>query len=134
MVSSISNSQETDMTNTGIDSLKKLVEESGNLENKDFLSISEKKTLNTHLPNLQLLVWLDDRGLYSFKTILANKGYTDIDSLAAMNIDAVMKLAKEINMYSGHILLLQELDELRKEGTVAFDNDVESDTVRPAGG
>ena len=122
------------MTNTGINSLKKLVEDSSNLENVDFLSISERNTLNTHLPNLKLLVWLDDRGLYSFKTILANKGYTDIDSLATMSIDAVMKLAKEINMYSGHTLLLQELDGLRKEGAVAVDSDVESDTAQPAGG
>ena len=122
------------MTNTGINSLKKLVEESGNLENLDFLSISERNTLNTHLPNLKLLVWLDDRGLYSFKTILANKGYTNIDSLVTMSIDAVMKLAKEINMYSGHTLLLHELDGLRKEGAVAVDSDVESDTAQPAGG
>lgn len=100
------------------------------------MSTSEKNKLNTHLPNLKLLVWLDGKGLYSFKPILAEKGYTDIDSLATMSIDAVMELAKEINMYSGHTILLQELDELRKEGTMAIDNsnDVESDTAQSTGG
>ena len=67
------------------------------------------------LPKLKLLVWLDQKGLYSFKHILANEGYTDIDSLATMSIDAIMKLANEISDFDGHDQLLQELDELRKE-------------------
>lgn len=104
--------------------MKKLAE-SGNPKKMDYLTYSQKSKLGLALPKLKLLVWLDQKGLYGFKNILADKGYTDIDSLASMNIDAVMKLAKGISSYDDHQLLLQELDELRKEGSKG--NDVEDD-------
>ena len=115
------------ITNAGINTLKKLVE-SGNPKKMDYLTYSQKNKLTMLLPKLKLWVWLDERGLYSFEPILAAKGYTDIDLLATMSIDAVMKLAKEISGYDGHDLLLQELDELRKE--VAMADDVNNDNYK----
>lgn len=115
------------ITNAGINTLKKLVE-SGNPKKMDYLTYSQKSKLIMLLPKLKLWVWLDERGLYSFEPILADKGYTDIDLLATMSIDAVMKLVKEISGYDGHDLLLQELDKLRKE--VAMADDVNNDNYK----
>ena len=98
----------------GIDTLGKLAED-GNPQNMHYLTYSEKNKLLSILPQLKLMVWLDQNGLYKFKSILADNGYTDIDSLADMSIDAVMKLAKEISSYDGHQLLIHELDKLRKD-------------------
>ena len=100
--------------------MKKLAED-GNPQNMQYLTYSEKNKLLSILPQLKLMVWLDQNGLYKFKSILADNGYTDIDSLAGMSIDAVMELAREIRSYDGHQLLLHELDELRKEGVMDDD-------------
>jgi len=101
--------------------LKNLAE-SGNPKKMNYLTHSQKHKLELALPKLKLLVWLDQKGLYGFKKILADKGYTDINSLASMSIDSVMKLAKEISSYDGHHLLFQELDKLRKEGVMGNDD------------
>lgn len=113
--------------------MRKLAED-GNPQKMDYLNHSQKRKLNLILPKLKLLVWLDQRGLYSYKPILADKGYTDIDSLATMSIDAIMELAKEISDYDGHHLFLQELDELRKEVTMKDNVDEELDTPQTAEG
>ena len=79
------------------------------------------------------MVWLDQKGLYSFKPILADRGYRDIDSLAGMSIDAVMELAKKVSSYDGHQLLLQELDELRKDRALVDNDDQENASASSEG-
>ena len=108
--------------------------ETPNYQKMDYLTYLQKNRLMSVLPKLKLMVWLDQNGLYMFKPILADNGYTDIDSLAGMSIDAVMKLAKEISNYDGHQLLLQELDELRKEGALADDDNQEEDVSQSSKG
>lgn len=114
------------MIHVGITTLE-ILAENGNPKNMDYLTYSQKRNLESALPKLKLLVWLDQKGLYSFKSILADKGYTDVNSLATMTIDDVMRLAKEISDYDRHHVLLQELDELRKEGTMMDDSDMKAD-------
>jgi len=80
----------------------------------DYLSHAQREKLELTLPNLKLLVWLDEKGLYNFQQILADEGYTELHSLAEMNIEAVMQLAKRIGNYDQRQNLLQALDELRK--------------------
>ena len=99
----------------------------------DYLTNSQKNKLMSLLPKLKLMVWLDQKGLYTFNTILAEHGYTDIDSLVGMSIDEVMKLAKEVSSYDGHQLLLQELDKLRKEGATVDDDDQENGSASSEG-
>ena len=113
--------------------MKKLAE-TGNLQKMDYLTYSQKNRLMSVLPKLKLMVWLDQNELYKFKPILAENGYTDIDSLAGTSIDGVMKLAKEISSYDGHQLLLRELDELRKERVMVDDEGEELDPSQSSEG
>ena len=81
----------------------------------DYLSHAQRDKLELALPKLKLLIWLDKKGLYDFQHILGDKGYTDLHSLAEMDIKAVMLLALHIKNFHQHQKFLQALDELRQE-------------------
>ena len=98
----------------GIFSLHSLVEKGANPQDMDYLSHAQREKMELALPNLKLLVWLDEKGLYNFQQILADEGYTELHSLAEMDIEAVMQLAKRIGNYDQRQNLLQALDELHK--------------------
>jgi len=112
----------------GIVSLHSLVEKGTNPQDMDYLSYAQKKKLELALPNLKLLVWLDKKGLYNFQQILADEGYTELDSLTEMEIGAVMHLSNRVGNLNQHQNFLRALDELRKEAKTkaagqAFDDD-----------
>jgi len=88
----------------------------------EYLTHAQRDKLNLALPKLKLLVWLDKKGLYSFHRALADEGYTDLHSLAEMDIEAVMLLAKSIKNLNQHQNLLHALDELRKEAEATVAN------------